>query len=425
MRDAVSSVVVGGEHWKKFKLKKDPEGAAKFQEGIDHSTAKNELVDVIKSRRRDDWGVALRFEATTVKIEFPSTDPTNALSSSNYSGRSWVSICLEGDDAGVLQQLQTPDPSSDSTSPLNLLRAPLQLCLQIRFDSIAHSCHESFFPVLGGYPSFLRALTRPSSALLPGPITPLLTLLDILPPSQAEEMPSLLPQSLYAPHSAAHPTIAKHLHAPPSSPLPDSRVVPYLPLDVSSPADVIDPIRARRHGSLLNLDRVLLHSPPFAQGWNSLCGQLRGSGISISPRLKELAICVVAVLNEAEYEFYQHLPPWREAGGTEEQSLAVRMLADGGHEHFTRIWEEVGAGGNMVCWDCFDPLERDIIQLTIEMTKHVKTSPDLMRRLQGEGSSSLGGTTALVEMTGVIAGYNMVSRFLVAMDISAAREGEE
>ena len=91
VRDSVSQVLMGGETWSKFKLKKDPTGAAKFQDDIDHSTDRHELVDVIKNRRRDeDTGSPVRYEKTTVKLEFPRTDPVNGLTGSYYSGRSWV-----------------------------------------------------------------------------------------------------------------------------------------------------------------------------------------------------------------------------------------------------------------------------------------------------------------------------------------------
>ena len=298
--------------------------------------------------------------------------------------------------------------------------------------------------MLSGYPSFLRALTRPSAALLPAYTTPLLSLLDILPrPSpppassleETQPLP-LLPDALYAPHSEAHPLIAKYLHTHPSASVSSSdttwrtcpssddidsnsaRVVPYVPQDISTPSEIVDPIRVRRNGSLLNLDRVLLHSPLFAQGWNSLFGELRGSNISIDAKHKELAICMVAILNEAEYEFYQHRLPWVSAGGTEEQTMAVRLLGGGNHTHFMQARRE---NTPLLSWSCFDDMEMDIIQLTIEMTKYVKTSPDLMLKLQ----ESLGSNAALVEMTGVIAGYNMVSRFLVAMDITAVGEGDQ
>ncbi|MEN9330896.1 MAG: hypothetical protein RLZZ484_2084, partial [Pseudomonadota bacterium] len=34
------------------------------------------------------------------------------------------------------------------------------------------------------------------------------------------------------------------------------------------PADLVEAIRARRGGKLLNLDHVLLWSEPIARGWN-------------------------------------------------------------------------------------------------------------------------------------------------------------
>ncbi|MBE9487195.1 MAG: hypothetical protein IMY82_08515 [Chloroflexi bacterium] len=43
--------------------------------------------------------------------------------------------------------------------------------------------------------------------------------------------------------------------------------IPYLPQDISEPREQVGTIRARLHGKLLNLDRMLLHSPPFAQGF--------------------------------------------------------------------------------------------------------------------------------------------------------------
>ena len=47
------------------------------------------------------------------------------------------------------------------------------------------------------------------------------------------------------------------------------------------------------------------------------------------------------------------------------------------------------------------------------MTRNVKVDPELMKRLQQE----LGSTDA-VELVTVIAAYNMVSRFLIALDVN-------
>ena len=83
--------------------------------------------------------------------------------------------------------------------------------------------------------------------------------------------------------------------------------IPYVPKDLSEPRDVVAAVRARRGGELLNLDRMLLHSPPVAMGWNALLGAVR-KDLALSPKLRELAMCVVAVLNGAEYEWGHHAP---------------------------------------------------------------------------------------------------------------------
>jgi alkylhydroperoxidase family enzyme len=61
----------------------------------------------------------------------------------------------------------------------------------------------------------------------------------------------------------------------------------------------------------------------------------------------------------------------------------------------------------------FTPLESDALDLTIQMTKSIEVDQALMKRLQDQL-----GNTQLVELVGVIATYNMVSRFLVALDVT-------
>lgn len=56
--------------------------------------------------------------------------------------------------------------------------------------------------------------------------------------------------------------------------------IPYVPSDLSEPAAIVDAIRARRGGGLLNLDRMLLHSPPLLAAGGSMAQlqALRGTG---------------------------------------------------------------------------------------------------------------------------------------------------
>ena len=170
--------------------------------------------------------------------------------------------------------------------------------------------------------------------------------------------------------------------------------IPYLPEDLKEPADVVDALRKRRGGELLHLDRMLLHSPAFARGWNVFLGAVR-TELSLSPKLRELSMCTVAVLNGAEYEFVQHAPLFIKAGGTEAQVQALR--------------DPLAAMGDA---SMFDDLERCALAVIVAMTREVRVGDLLMQRLRQHLSDQ-----EAIELCGVTAAYNMVSRFLVATGI--------
>ena len=69
--------------------------------------------------------------------------------------------------------------------------------------------------------------------------------------------------------------------------------ISYRDADDPEIADLARTIRARRStGKLLNLDRMLLHSPPFARGWNSMFAAIRNE-LQVPRHLNELAIWYV------------------------------------------------------------------------------------------------------------------------------------
>src|SRR5271155_627320 len=76
---------------------------------------------------------------------------------------------------------------------------------------------------------------------------------------------------------------------------------------------VTEAIRQRRGGVLNELDHTLLHSLPIAAGWNVLLGAVR-TQTTISADLRELAICRIAALNSAWFEWKHHYPLALEAG---------------------------------------------------------------------------------------------------------------
>src|SRR4051812_28060665 len=67
----------------------------------------------------------------------------------------------------------------------------------------------------------------------------------------------------------------------------------------------LEAVLKRRKGKLVNLDGVLLYSDPLTRGWNALLGAIR-SEMALPPRLTEIVIVRVGVLNGAQYEVHQH-----------------------------------------------------------------------------------------------------------------------
>ena|SRR5579871_6648009 len=173
------------------------------------------------------------------------------------------------------------------------------------------------------------------------------------------------------------------------------KIIPIRSTDNYEPSDVLEKIRARRGAAgLLNLDRILLHSPPVAEGWNALVGKLR-QDLQLPARLRELAICTIAVLNGAEYEMHHHAPLWLDAGATSQQLTALRCLED---------------NPDLVE---FDAGERAVIRLTIEMTRKIAVKETTLSAAR----HAVANDRELVELVAVIAAYNMVSRFLVAAGV--------
>jgi alkylhydroperoxidase family enzyme len=146
---------------------------------------------------------------------------------------------------------------------------------------------------------------------------------------------------------------------------------------------------------LLNLDRMLLNSPSYAVGWNSFLGAVR-TGLSLEARLRELAICTVAILTRAPYEYSQHAPEFLAAGGTKKQLNALEN-------------EAFALSGNRL----FDATDQAVIALAQAMTQQVQVSDTCFATLQ----KALPEPQHQVELVGVIAAYNMVARFLEALQV--------
>jgi hypothetical protein len=72
--------------------------------------------------------------------------------------------------------------------------------------------------------------------------------------------------------------------------------IPFITDEQAGPPEVVAAIRQRRGGALVELDRILLHSPPVAEGWNLYFARVRGQ-LELPAQPRELAMCAVAMLN--------------------------------------------------------------------------------------------------------------------------------
>ncbi len=177
--------------------------------------------------------------------------------------------------------------------------------------------------------------------------------------------------------------------------------LPYVPNPpenlTPSEEEIVHRVLARRgERGLISLDRTLLHSPTVADGWNSLFSAIR-TKTSIPTDLREIAICRVAVINEAWYEWTHHAPLLIEADGFTEEKLKV----------VRRLDQTEGRG----------PLSEKqwvVLKYADAMTRDVKVEDGLFEELR-----SVAGFTEkeIVELTVTVATYNCVSRFLVALDV--------
>jgi 4-carboxymuconolactone decarboxylase len=141
---------------------------------------------------------------------------------------------------------------------------------------------------------------------------------------------------------------------------------------------------------LSTLDRVLLHSPPLAEGWNTFFGAVR-EGTTVSDRLREIAILRVANLNGDTHNRWHHEEIARRSGFTEDEILALR---------------------NPNASTGFSDLERAVLAYADALTTDVKVDDAVFAAVR-----DLVTTRQMVEITGIIASYNCVSRFLVGMGI--------
>ncbi|TXI23880.1 MAG: carboxymuconolactone decarboxylase family protein [Ottowia sp.] len=176
------------------------------------------------------------------------------------------------------------------------------------------------------------------------------------------------------------------------------RIPDWTPEAKPQPAELVNAILARRGGQLINLDKALLWSEPLARGWNTYLKAVR-TELPTSRKLRELAICTVALLTGAQYEYHHHAPDFLAAGGTQAELDALDRVVAGDAR---RSAADAALGD----------IEQLVIRYAAQMTRDVQVEDALFDALKTHFD-----TTQLVELTAAIATYNMVARFLVALGV--------
>ena len=141
---------------------------------------------------------------------------------------------------------------------------------------------------------------------------------------------------------------------------------------------------------VLNLFKVMAHSPKVGRNFLRLGNAILFKG-AVPPNLREMAILRVGHINQANYEWTQHVPIALRAGVRQEQIEALP------------IWENSGK---------FNEQERAILRYTDEVAKNIRVKDDTFA-----GVRSFLSEEGIVELTTTIGYYGMVCRILEALQV--------
>ena len=156
-------------------------------------------------------------------------------------------------------------------------------------------------------------------------------------------------------------------------------------------SDVIAKIKGARGGRLINIYRLMLHSPALANAWFDLNQAVR-YGTEIDGQSRELAVIRVAILNAVEYVVRAHGPAYAlKEGLTPEQVTAL---------------------ANWQASSLFTNQQRALLAYTDAMTREISVDDTVFAEVRKHFNER-----QVVELTMLIGAYNMLTRFLKALQV--------
>jgi alkylhydroperoxidase family enzyme len=156
-------------------------------------------------------------------------------------------------------------------------------------------------------------------------------------------------------------------------------------------AEVIEKYRAGRRGKLINIYRMLLHSPALAESWFNHSNAVRWK-TTLDGRLREIVIIRMGHLTKSQYVLRQHVP-----------SLA---LADG------LSLEECDALADWRASKYFSARERAALAYADTMTCDIAVPDAVFAEVKRHFDAR-----RIVELTVLVGSYNMNARVVQALEL--------
>lgn len=141
----------------------------------------------------------------------------------------------------------------------------------------------------------------------------------------------------------------------------------------------------------LNIFRVMAHNPKLLRDWLRMATPLLTGGLSLEPRLREIAILRVAQNCRSEYEFGQHIPIARTVGLTDAEMTALKDYESS---------------------EMFSELERALVRYVDAVSHFDAGAPEHAREMKRWLSDR-----ELVELSFVIGHWTMVACVLVPLEV--------
>jgi alkylhydroperoxidase family enzyme len=165
--------------------------------------------------------------------------------------------------------------------------------------------------------------------------------------------------------------------------------VEYPNVDSPDAQQMVEQIRKERGGRFPHLFHMQLYNPAIADGWLRLGTAVRFKS-ELDDATRELAICLVARITGAEYEWRAHRRIAIDQGFSEPALESILNWRQGE----------------------FDERQRAVLSLAEELTKSVAVQDATFEAARRHLSPR-----QLVELVTTVAYYGMVARFLVGLQI--------